>query len=108
MLRKGQEVLVVSIADVLFLAAKGFYTEVHFEYSGLWSRQIVCKPISVLCKEWEDPEIMRVHRSYAVHKSRIDTVERKGRNYTIRMGAYEIPVARSYAGLIPFLMRPIG
>lgn len=102
-LRRGNEVFVVSAIDIVFLAARGFYTEVYFEYSGMTERLIVCKPISVFCSEIECAELLRVHRSFAVHSARIEAIVQLGRNFSVHIGSHIIPVARSKAALVQAL-----
>lgn len=77
-LKKGGNVYIITLEDVYYLKAKGFYTEVHFyhPFSHAMMTAIVSRPISVLEKEYNDDRFFRIHKSFLVNTRKIANVVR--------------------------------
>lgn len=94
-LREGEEVFLTTVSDVVLLKARGFYTEVYFKYKNSIRQVLLSKPLSALCDEWEDPELFRVHRSFAVNLRKIDSVSRASSGISLHVAGQVVPVSKS-------------
>lgn len=94
-LRDGEEIFLTTLSEVLLLKARGFYTEVYFKHKSGIRQILLSKPLSSLCEEWTDPEILRVHRSYAVNIRRIDSVSRANAGISLHIAGQTVPVSKS-------------
>lgn len=94
-LRQGNELYVLPLTDIILLKANGFYTNVCFYYNGAIRNILVSKPISIVCREWDEPLLMRVHRSYVVNLKRISSIIRSESGLVLETLCGPVPVAKS-------------
>lgn len=97
-LRHGDNVYIVKAEDLLILKAHGIYTTVYFKQGEQLKTVLVCKPINIVCRQWDIPELVRVHRSYAVNIRKVTGIRKQGYNISLEIaGADLIPVAKRRA-----------
>lgn len=97
-LRHGENVYVVSPEDLLILKAHGIYTTIYFEHDQKLKTVLVSKPINSVCKQWDMPDLIRVHRSYAINIRKVTGIKKQGYNVSLEIaGANLIPVAKRRA-----------
>jgi len=93
-LRQADHVFVVALHDIVMLKAGGFYTTVYFEQEGKLRSVLVAKPINLVCSEYNEPSLMRVHRSYAVNMKRISAIRKTATGVFLETVCGEVPVAK--------------
>lgn len=94
-LREGEEIFLTTLSEVVLLKARGFYTEVFFKHKTGIKQILLSKPLSTLCEEWTDPDLLRIHRSYAVNLRRIDSVSRANSGISLHVAGQTVPVSKS-------------
>ncbi len=94
LLRQGEYIYPTSTEQLLYLQAQGFYTNVCFLHEGKVREVMVSKPINVLHQEWENPQLMRVHRSYVINLQQVSSFRRHGGYINLRIADRTIPVAK--------------
>lgn len=93
-LRDREQVFLLSIDQILVLKANGFYTQVLFEHGQNTRRIMLSKPLQAVLDDWDQPELLRVHRSYAVNTKHISGVRKMGSSVSLSIGNETIPVAK--------------
>jgi DNA-binding LytR/AlgR family response regulator len=86
--KRGEEKLRIRYGKIFFLESDGNYTNIQTESSKYTER----KTLKKLLDEMECHPFIRVHKSYAVNKNRIDHFSRG----KIFIGEHEIPIGRAY------------
>lgn len=86
---KGNEL--ISESDILFCEADGVYSNIQTTSKTITQR-IKLKDLNEKLSE----NFVRVHRSYLVNKSKIESYK----SAIIKLGEYEIPVARTYKSVL--------
>lgn len=93
-LKQGEAVFVVKETEILYLKAKGFYTEIYFTYHGKLITVLISKPISVLEKEYSSDIFFRIHKSYLVNVHHVMHIV-KAENTFLKLNTDELlPVAK--------------
>lgn len=93
-LKDGDEIYLITLSDIILLRAKGFYTEVFFNYRQGSRQLLLSKPLSLVCEEWSDEDLMRVHRSYAVNLRKIERVIRANSGISVQIAGHTIPISK--------------
>jgi len=70
-IRLGENIHAIKQEDILYLRAKGFYTQVLFSLNGKTEQSIISKPIGSLEKEYDSLLFYRVHKSYLINLSKV-------------------------------------
>ncbi|MBS1688200.1 MAG: response regulator transcription factor [Bacteroidetes bacterium] len=70
-IKLGEHIHAIKQQDILYLKAKGFYTQVLFTINGKVEQAIVSKPIGSLEKEYDSVLFYRVHKSYLINLSKV-------------------------------------
>lgn len=94
LLRQGDKVLVVKLADIYYLKASGVYTQVLFDKDDKITSMTLSKPIGELEKDYDNSVFYRVHKSYLINYKKVKEVI-KGEPVMIKMQNNTlIPVAK--------------
>lgn len=97
-LRQGDNVYIISPEQIVLLKAHGIYTSIYFEHEHKLKMVLASKPINTVCKQWEIPALIRVHRSYAINLQKITAIKKSGHNVSLEIaGTNLIPVAKRRA-----------
>lgn len=94
-LREGDEIFLTTLSEVLLLKASGFYTEVYFKYKMGIRQILLSKPLSSLCEEWNHPDLLRIHRSFAVNLRKIENVYRSASGISVQIAGHTVPISKS-------------
>jgi len=70
-IKLGENIHAIKQQDILYLKAKGSYTQVLFTINGRVEQAIVSKPIGSLEKEYDNMLFYRVHKSYIINLSKV-------------------------------------
>lgn len=93
-LRKGDKIYIVQLADILYLEAKGFYTRIVFLHQGKKQDTLICKLLNRVEKEYANDNFFRVHKSFILNISNLQSIIRHG-NLNVEMKTGDlIPVAK--------------
>ncbi|MBD8490548.1 response regulator transcription factor [Echinicola sp. CAU 1574] len=87
-LKTGYEQVKVLLDDILFLEASGNYVTFQTIDSKIMTRMTFQEAENLLPEDF-----CRIHRSFIVHKSKIDKVER----HQLSLGKHTVPIGSSYA-----------
>lgn len=87
-LKQGTKRIKVLYTETLFLEADSNYTYIQTLNNRFTER----KKLKELMDEWEHHPFIRVHKSYAVNKNKINKLSRD----KMTIGTYEIPIGRTY------------
>lgn len=97
-LRSGDSLFIIRTSEILLLNAKGFYTEVIFLHKGVTRSILLSKPLTMTCKDFNDENLVRIHRSHAVNVRRIEHITRGVSGMlTVTISCYNVPVSKSQA-----------
>jgi len=97
-LRMGEQVFVVQPEDILYLKAKGPYTEITFYTNDRVQAVTISKTLRSLEQEYKERFFYRVHKSFLINLNRVARIV-KGDVYTILMqDGSTIGVAKRRAG----------
>lgn len=97
-LRQGDNVYVIPPEQLLVLKAHGIYTTIYFEHNQQLKTVLMSKPINSVCKQWDIPDLIRVHRSYAINIRKVTGIKKQGCNLSLEIaGTHLIPVAKRRA-----------
>lgn len=77
-IKQGENIFVVKQEDIIYLKAKGFYTQMLFMVNGKEATAIISKPIGTLEKEYDTNMFYRVHKSYLINVNKVTGVVRSG------------------------------
>lgn len=86
-IKDGHRSFLMNPDEILFLKADNIYVEVHTTEKKVVSRQTLSAVLEKLPQE----QFIRVHRSYAVNRKRIDSLSRN----SLQIGNVTIPISRS-------------
>lgn len=89
MLKADYGVVKVVLADILFIEGLDNYLKIHLQNL---SPVVVRFTLKALMEKLNDKEFMRVHRSYIVPLSRIESIKQK----IISIAGEEIPIGKNY------------
>jgi DNA-binding LytR/AlgR family response regulator len=89
MLKVDYGVIKVVLADILFIEGLDNYLKIHLQNQ---SPIVVRMTLKLLMEKLNDKEFFRVHRSYIIPVSRIESVKQK----IISVAGEEIPVGKNY------------
>lgn len=96
-LRQGDKVYIVSMLNVLYLEAKGFYTKVCFMDNGVRKEILVSKILNKAEREYSMEYFFRVHKSYVVNVHNLKNMLKQG-GLSLEMKTGDIiPVAKRRA-----------
>lgn len=96
-LRQGDKVYIVSMLNVLYLEAKGFYTKVCFMDNGVKKEILVSKILNKAEREYSMEYFFRVHKSYIVNVHNLKNMLKQG-GLSVEMKTGDIiPVAKRRA-----------
>lgn len=93
-IRLGENIHAVKQEDILYLKAKGFYTQICFHINGRVEQAIVSKPIGSLEKEYDSILFYRVHKSYLVNLGKVVGVVKTGITSARIANNEMIPIAK--------------
>ncbi len=93
-IRLGENIHAVKQEDILYLKAKGFYTQICFHINGRVEQAIVSKPIGSLEKEYDSILFYRVHKSYLVNLGKVTGVVKTGITSARIANNEMIPIAK--------------
>lgn len=82
---------IINADQILFLKAVSNYTEVHLADGQMLFTSFTLKRY---CKKLVEPEFLRIHQSYLVHRSSLKTYIANNNSF-ILINNREIPIARS-------------
>lgn len=86
-IKDGHRSFLMNPDEIMFLKADNIYVEVHTDEKKVVSRQT----LSAVMEKLPGDQFIRVHRSYAVNRKRIDTLSRN----SLQIGKVTIPISRS-------------
>lgn len=93
-LRQGDKIYVVTLLNVLYLEAKGFYTKVCFLHNGIKREILISKLLTHAAREYSAEYFFRVHKSYIVNTRNLNAMIKHG-SMTLEMKTGDIiPVAK--------------
>src|SRR3546814_17740860 len=75
-------------ADILYLEAYGNHTNIHTKDT----RQVIRHTLNTLLEKLSQPDLVRIHRSYAVNFRHISMFN----DHTVCLGANELSLGRHY------------
>ncbi len=96
-LKSEKKYFQVFINDILYIEAAGNYSKVMLENTTI----LVREKISDLIKSLPDTEFMQVHKSFAIAKQYIDSIE----GNRIFIGKHEIPIGNMFKSNIAGLLK---
>lgn len=86
--KEGSKIRKIIIEDILYISALDNYAKVHLKNGTI----IIHEAMSVLQKKLSEHSIFRVHRSFLVALSAIESIEED----QIRVGNDHVPISKSY------------
>ena len=89
-IKNRQKLERVRIADILFLKADGRYTEIHT----LQKRHLLRRPLQQLLLQLTNYDFLATHRSYAVNRQHIDTIDLQ--DSVVILGDIQVPISKRY------------
>ena len=92
LIKQGYEQLRLSLHDIIYLEAMSDYTKINTSSK----KYITNTPLSGFMEKLPEQHFMRVHRSYAVAKGKIDSIKAGA----LICGGTAIPVGRTYRSAI--------
>ncbi len=96
-LKHGEEIYLLYADDIIYLSAKGFYTEVCFNYQDTRKTILYSKPIHAVHSEWDHKHLLRIHRSHVVNLKKIAGLKKKHSGYYVELADHrEMPVSRAH------------
>jgi two-component system response regulator LytT len=87
-LKQGAKKIRLLFTDILFMESDGNYTHIH-THNGKFTER---KKIKEMLDEFSEHPFIRVHKSYAVNKSKIQHFSRE----KITLEGHDIPIGRTY------------
>lgn len=94
LVRQGEKCLFIPQIDVLYLKAKGSYTDLVYNSGGDIKTVTISKPLGVLEEEYGNKLFYRIHKSFLINIKKVSNVI-KTDVYNIKMINHEmIPVAQ--------------
>ncbi|MCO4806236.1 MAG: response regulator transcription factor [Flavobacteriales bacterium] len=87
-IKDGHKAQLLDHEDILYIKADNIYIEVYTMDKKVVSRQT----LSAALEKLPEDVFLRVHRSYAVNKRKIDSISRS----SLKIGEVNIPISRSY------------
>jgi len=107
LVRQGDKCLFISQGDILYLKARGSYTDIIFYMAGQIKTMTLCKPLGILEEEYNKRLFYRIHKSFLINVKKVLNVI-KTDIYNIKMINGEmIPVAqRRVKEFLSFIRQP--
>lgn len=88
MLKSETKTFKIPVSEILYLEAKGNYTNIVTETE----EHKIYSPLYKIEEELSPKYFLRIHRSYIVSINKI----RLANSHTVKLGRHELPVGRNY------------
>ena len=91
LLRSGDQVFVQRLSDIVYVEANKLYTNIVFWSQGTRKKILVSKPLGQVLKEYDYPDLVRVHKSFAINLLHLSSVK-QANVVTIEMDTGDVVV----------------
>ena len=95
----GKDILTLKSSDLIYLKAENNYVSATYLKNGQIEKTLIRNNLKSLENNLNNPNLLRIHRSYMINKPNINSINRKGRHMVIQMNHVEdttLPVSSSY------------
>jgi two-component system LytT family response regulator len=105
-LRDNNSVEIVDFKDLLFIAAKGSYSQVAFLREGQVKQIVMSNSIAEYEELLPADQFYRIHKSYLVNGMHIKQIIKDGNQVVVSGNRFSLPVGRRrHSGLLTFLQQ---
>lgn len=105
-LRDNNSVEIVDFKDLLFIAAKGSYSQVVFLKEGQVKQTVMSNSIAEYEELLPEDQFYRIHKSYLVNAMHIKQIIKDGSQVIASGNRFSLPVGRRrHSGLLTFLQQ---
>ena len=87
-IKKGKILEKLPLLEVLYLEADGRYSVIHLAQR----KYLVRLPLKELCQVFHQLDLIQVHRSYFVHKNKIDRMNLE--DFVVEIAGHQVPLSR--------------
>ncbi len=99
----GKDVLTVRSSDLIYLKAEDNYVQVTYLQNGSIEKKLIRNNLKTLEINLNNPNLIRIHRSYMINRPNINSIDREGRKIVVQMNYVQdtrLPVSSSYKPML--------